>query len=238
MRAAVRQNASPRGDVRLFSAPGEGRECVEIARRILEEARAGVAFDEIAVFVRSPQRYAGLLEHAFKRAGIPALVRSRHEPAASGGPRLPRDPRLRRAKSSRRDGLRSTSRSRRFRNLTGERREFDFVVPDDDVLGAVTAAARRIDGDSEQPADAEESERAEPRSVSRRFPVHGRSGRGIAARAVEMGNADRRVGRDWRRSPALASPACRACARIPPDDPGGASARIPNRRARRVSNAS
>ena len=29
-------------------------------------------FDEIAVFVRSPQRYAGLLEHAFKRAGIPA----------------------------------------------------------------------------------------------------------------------------------------------------------------------
>ncbi len=60
------------GDVRIFSAPGEGRESVEIARRILEEARAGVAFDEIAVFVRSPQRYAGLLEHAFKRAGIPA----------------------------------------------------------------------------------------------------------------------------------------------------------------------
>jgi ATP-dependent helicase/nuclease subunit B len=62
----------PAGDVRFFSAPGEGRECVEVARRILEEARAGVPFDEIAVFVRSPQRYAGLLEHAFKRAGIPA----------------------------------------------------------------------------------------------------------------------------------------------------------------------
>jgi ATP-dependent helicase/nuclease subunit B len=60
------------GDVRFFSAPGEGRECVEVARRILEEARAGVPFDEIAVFVRSPQRYAGLLEHAFTRAGIPA----------------------------------------------------------------------------------------------------------------------------------------------------------------------
>ena len=55
------------GEVRLFSAPGEGRECVEIARRIVEEARAGVRFDEMAVFLRSPQRYAGLLEHAFRR---------------------------------------------------------------------------------------------------------------------------------------------------------------------------
>src|SRR5687768_368664 len=53
----------PAGDVRFFSAPGEGRECVEIARRIVEEARNGVPFDEIAVFVRAPQRYLGLLEH-------------------------------------------------------------------------------------------------------------------------------------------------------------------------------
>ena len=60
------------GEVRLFSAPGEGRECVEIARRILDEARAGVRFDEMAVLVRSPREYAGLLEDAFERAGIPA----------------------------------------------------------------------------------------------------------------------------------------------------------------------
>ena len=69
------------GDVRFFSAPGEGRESVEIARRIIEEARAGVPFDEMAVFVRSPQRYVGLLDHAFNRVrsgpgngepGIPA----------------------------------------------------------------------------------------------------------------------------------------------------------------------
>jgi RecB family exonuclease len=60
------------GEVRLFSAPGEGRECVEIARRILDEARSGVPFDEIAVFLRSPQDYVGLLGHAFSRAGIPA----------------------------------------------------------------------------------------------------------------------------------------------------------------------
>ena len=60
------------GDVRFFSAPGEGRECVEIARRILREARAGVAFDEMAVFLRAPQRYLGLLDHALRRAGVPA----------------------------------------------------------------------------------------------------------------------------------------------------------------------
>ena len=58
----------PAGDVRFFSAPGEGRECVEIARRIAQEARRGVPFDEMAVFVRAPQRYVGLLEHALKRA--------------------------------------------------------------------------------------------------------------------------------------------------------------------------
>jgi ATP-dependent helicase/nuclease subunit B len=61
-----------RGDVQFFSAPGEGRECVEIARRILQEARGGVPFDEMAVFLRAPQRYVGLLEHALSRAGVPA----------------------------------------------------------------------------------------------------------------------------------------------------------------------
>ena len=62
----------PAGDVVLFSAPGEGRECVEIARRILGEARQGVPFDDMAVFLRAPDRYLGLLEHALARAGVPA----------------------------------------------------------------------------------------------------------------------------------------------------------------------
>lgn len=60
------------GSVQFFSAPGEGRESVEIARRILAEARAGVRFDEMAIVVRSPQSYFGLLEHALGRAGVPA----------------------------------------------------------------------------------------------------------------------------------------------------------------------
>jgi ATP-dependent helicase/nuclease subunit B len=66
------------GEVRLFSAPGEGRECVEIARRILEEARAGVPFDEMAVLVRSARDYLGLLEDAFDRASIPAWFDRAH----------------------------------------------------------------------------------------------------------------------------------------------------------------
>ena len=56
----------------LFSAPGEGREAVEIARRLLQEASRGVPFDEMAVLLRAPQTYLGVLEHALDRAGIPA----------------------------------------------------------------------------------------------------------------------------------------------------------------------
>ncbi|HXH07405.1 MAG TPA: PD-(D/E)XK nuclease family protein, partial [Vicinamibacterales bacterium] len=73
------------GEVVWFSAPGEGRECVEIARFILDEARRGVRFDEIAVLLRAPQRYHGLLEHALARAGIPAWFdRGTRRPHAAG----------------------------------------------------------------------------------------------------------------------------------------------------------
>jgi len=60
------------GSLNFFSAPGEDRESVEIARRILGEARRGVRFDEIAILVRSPQHYIGLVEHALRRAEVPA----------------------------------------------------------------------------------------------------------------------------------------------------------------------
>ena len=72
------------GDVRLFSAPGEGRETVEIVRRVLDEAAKGVRFDEMAVFLRAPQHYIGLLEHACARGGVPAYFdrgTSRPDPA-------------------------------------------------------------------------------------------------------------------------------------------------------------
>jgi hypothetical protein len=58
--------------VALFSAPGEGREAVEVARRVLAEADRGVPFDDIAILLRAPHFYFGLLEHALARAGVPA----------------------------------------------------------------------------------------------------------------------------------------------------------------------
>jgi ATP-dependent helicase/nuclease subunit B len=73
------------GAVEVFSAPGEGRECVEIARRVLSLATTGVPFDRIAVFVRSPEVYRANLQEAFNRASIPAhFVRGAIRPDPAG----------------------------------------------------------------------------------------------------------------------------------------------------------
>jgi hypothetical protein len=58
--------------VTLFSAPGEGRECVEIARQLLQAAGDGLQFDHAAVLLRSAGEYRPHLEEALGRAGIPA----------------------------------------------------------------------------------------------------------------------------------------------------------------------
>lgn len=55
----------------VWSAPGEGRETVEMARRLVDEGRRGVRFDEMAVLLRAPEAYASLLEQACRRAGVP-----------------------------------------------------------------------------------------------------------------------------------------------------------------------
>jgi ATP-dependent helicase/nuclease subunit B len=71
--------------VKFFSAPGEARECIEIARFIMEEVNAGIAFDKIAVFTRSSAAYCELLETALNRAGIPSyFVRGTSRPDPSG----------------------------------------------------------------------------------------------------------------------------------------------------------
>ena len=71
--------------VTMFSAPGEGRECVEMARAAMQEARRGVPFDRMAVLVRAPQLYAGLLETALNRAGISGwFTRGTRAPDPSG----------------------------------------------------------------------------------------------------------------------------------------------------------
>lgn len=81
---AAAPTAFPRPDDRfeLFSAPGEGLEAVEIARRIL---RASVKFDDIAILLRNPDRYQPMIEDALVRAGIPAyFTRGTRRPNPSG----------------------------------------------------------------------------------------------------------------------------------------------------------
>src|SRR5262245_7536843 len=73
------------GHVEFFSAPGESRECVEVARRVMREAARGVPFDEIAIVVRAPETYWGLLEHALQGAGVkPWFARGTRRPDPSG----------------------------------------------------------------------------------------------------------------------------------------------------------
>lgn len=70
------QPATPHTLEDFFSAPGEARECVEIARRIIALAKTGVRHDDIAVLLRSPGAYRAPLEDAFRRAGFKAWFSS------------------------------------------------------------------------------------------------------------------------------------------------------------------
>jgi ATP-dependent helicase/nuclease subunit B len=146
-----------RGDVRFFSAPGEGRECVEIARRIMEEARRGVPFDEMAVFVRSPQRYVGLLEHAFKRAGITAWFdRGTRRPHPAGRAFL--------AILACACEKLSARRFAEYLSLAqvpqlGVAREPEFILPNDEIL---TGSARKAATRDSDPNPDDESRTPDP----------------------------------------------------------------------------
>jgi len=73
------------GRFELFSAPGEGLEAVEIARRIITLAREGTAFDQVAILLRNPDRYQPMIEDALRRARIPAwFSRGTARPQPSG----------------------------------------------------------------------------------------------------------------------------------------------------------
>ncbi len=77
------QPASTTEDISFtfLSAAGEGRECVEIARRIHALARSqgsldgesrSLGFDRVAILLRDPYAYLPLVEEALRRAEIPA----------------------------------------------------------------------------------------------------------------------------------------------------------------------
>jgi ATP-dependent helicase/nuclease subunit B len=71
-------------EVEILSAPGESRECVEIARLVLAEAASGTKLDRIAVLLRAPA-YAAHLEEALRRAHVPAyFARGTRKPDPAG----------------------------------------------------------------------------------------------------------------------------------------------------------
>ena len=75
----------PFPELDLFSAPGEGQECVEIARRLRDRASAGVVFDRMVVALRHSETYLPLIEDALRRARIPAYFsRGTARPHLSG----------------------------------------------------------------------------------------------------------------------------------------------------------
>ncbi len=83
--APATHKATLDASVHVMSAPGENRECVEIARCILAETDKGVPYDRIAVLLRSPEQYRVHLEEAFGRARIPIhFDRGTRKPDPSG----------------------------------------------------------------------------------------------------------------------------------------------------------
>ena len=191
----------PTGDVRLFSAPGEGRECVEIARRILARGAR-----------RRAVRRDGGLPALAARLPRPARARVRRAPASAPGSiaalagRIPRAARSSRCSPARSSACRpsrspSTSRSRRCRTPGRARRP---QTP----AAACRRSARRLRrrrsaARRRRRRDDRRDARGRRRSTSRTPVVAG-----DAARAVEVGEADRRIGGDRRRPGALAPPAC------------------------------
>lgn len=167
----VRERA---GDVRFFSAPGEARECVEIARRILEEAERGIPFDEMAVFLRSPDRYVGLLEHAFTRAAYGELDESRFSPRGipawfDRGTRRPHPAgraflailacACERLSARRFAEYLSLAQVPQLDPNTGAPRPpetnygFDFIVPDDEVFTALDQGMKEEGPEDQRPED-------------------------------------------------------------------------------------
>ena len=192
----------PTGEVQVFSAPGEGRECVEIARRIVQEARSGVRFDRIAVVLRSTADYVGLLEDAFDRAGIPGwFERGARRPHPGGRAFLA----MLACAVERLSAIRFAEYLSLGQVPDGEEaaRAPEPAMPADD---AVTGFARV----EAQPEELEDRRPNGGSSEGRRRDGRRRCAEGT----VEVGKADRRLGRDRRRSRTLAAPAARLARRV------------------------
>ena len=207
-----RRSASPPATCGSFRRRAKDASAIEIARRILQEARARRAVRRDggvrarAAALRRPAR-ARARRALPTSAATPRLVRSRHAPPASGRPRVPRAARVR-LREALRAALRRVPVARPGAAAGRSARGGQFVAPDDEAL-----ALSRFEVRGRGPTKAAEVRTAQP--SARRASTLGprqhrlrrrRHRRRHAARAVEVGDADRRVGGHRRRSGAVASP--------------------------------
>lgn len=143
-------------EVVFFSAPGEERESIEIARRILAEAEKGIAFDRMAILLRAPQNYSSLMEAALRRAGIPAhFTRGSRRPDPSGRALLALLACAAEDLSARRfaEYLSFAQVPNLAHDGTPLQSEGTFVPPEDDALGSAASAFTAPTQDTSQTDD-------------------------------------------------------------------------------------
>lgn len=130
--------------VQVASWPGEPRECIEIVRSIQAEAARGIPFDQMAVFLNSPNEYRSHLEEAFSRAEIPAyFAEGLTAPDPAGRALLA-------LLSCAGDGL-SASRFAEYLSLgqvpmTAVEAKTEWVPPRDELLGTVSRVEESKNG--------------------------------------------------------------------------------------------
>ena len=150
-------------EVVLFSAPGEERECVEISRRVAEQATAGVRFDQIAILLRNPESYSGLMEKALGRASIPAyFVRGSRRPDPSGRALLA-------LLACAAEGL-SAHRFEEYLSFAQvpllsesaepKQEKSILVFPEDEALGALSSAVSKLETSSQRTEGQDDTDRA------------------------------------------------------------------------------
>ena len=131
----------------FFSAPGEGLEAVEIARRILRLAREGMRLDQVAILLRNPERYQSMTEDALGRAGLPTwFSRGTARPHPAGRAFLA----LLLCKA---DGL-SASRFAEYLSLgqiPEQPQAGDWVAPEDETLGSLSNAEGKTAPENDRP---------------------------------------------------------------------------------------
>ena len=130
------------GDVRLFSAPGEGREAIEIVRRVLSRGRTRRAIRRnggLPALTAAVPRVARARLREGRCAGV---LRSRHAASRPCRPRVCGAAVLRRSKGCRRNDSTSTCRSARCR-VSMPSRLPTLVRPRDEVFDERGALYRR-----------------------------------------------------------------------------------------------